>query len=217
MNRDEVVELTNRLQRVERRVFIMGAGWLLSIVMLVVLWTGTQHASSQTSPSSVRVRSLTIVDQNDQRRLSLGVTDKGHGIFQLYDSSGKERVNLGISTGGNAGAWFSDAAEKVRIHLGVDFGKAPEIWFADENGNERLHLGVAPADARAQFANQTNPPSLWLLYDPAGPARLGFYAAGRERVALGGNGRGDQGIWVFDPSGKAVWSAPHGLFGGVKP
>jgi hypothetical protein len=217
MDRDEVTALTNRLQRVERRVFLMGAGWLLSIVMLVVLWTGTQHASSQTPVGSARVRSLTIVDQSDRQRLSLGVTDKGNGIFQLYDSNGKERVQLGISTGGNAGAWFYDAAEKTRIHLGVDFGKAPEIWFADENGNERLHLGVADAEARSQFSNQANPPSIWLLYDPAGPARLGFYAAGRERVALGGNGRGDQGIWVFDPGGKAVWSAPHGLFGGVKP
>ena len=217
MDRDEVSELTNRLQRVERRVFIMGAGWLLSVVMLVVLWTGAQHASSQTSAVSARVRSLTIVDQNDHQRLWLGVSDKGAGIFQLYDAAGKQRVQLGLSTVGNAGAWFYDATEKARIHLGVDFAKAPEIWFADENGNERLHIGVADADARSQFSNQTSPPSIWLLYDPAGPARLGFFAAGRERVALGGNGRGDQGIWVFDASGKAVWSAPHGLFGGVKP
>jgi hypothetical protein len=217
MDRDEVNELTNRLQRVERRVFIMGAGWMLSIAVLVVLWIGTQHASSQTFAVSARVRSLAIVDQNDRTRLTLGVNDKGNGIFQLYDSSGKQRVQFGISSVGNAGAWFYDAMEKTRIHLGVDFGKAPEIWFADENGNERLHLGMADADARSHFSNQANPPSIWLLYDPTGPARLGFYAAGRERVSLGGNGRGDHGIWVFDSNGKVVWSAPRGLFGGVKP
>ncbi len=217
MDGDEVKELTNRLQRVERRVFMMGASWLLSVVMLVVLWIGTQHASSQTSAGPLKVRNLAVVDQNDRTRVSIGTNDQGNGGFWLYDSAGKQRVHFGISTGGNAGAWFDDATGKTRIHLGVDFARAPEIWFADENGNERLHLGLADSEARSKFTNQPNLPQLWLVYDPSGPARLGFYAAGRERVGLGGNARGDQGIWVFDASGKAVWSAPHGLFGGVKP
>jgi hypothetical protein len=190
MDRDEVNELTNRLQRVERRVFIMGAGWMLSIAVLVVLWIGTQHASSQTFAVSARVRSLAIVDQNDRTRLTLGVNDKGNGIFQLYDSSGKQRVQFGISSVGNAGAWFYDAMEKTRIHLGVDFGKAPEIWFADENGNERLHLGMADADARSHFSNQANPPSIWLrgVHDPVRgnrfvPGRMDVGALASRRVA----------------------------------
>lgn len=217
MDSHEVQELMNRLQRVERRVFIMGAGWLLSVVLLVVLWIGTPHASSQTTTAPMRVRSLAIVDQNDRIRLSLGTNDQGNGGFWLYDAAGKQRIHFGISTGGNAGAWFDDATGKTRIHLGVDFARAPEIWFADENGNERLHVGLADADARSKFPTQANTPQLWLVYDPTGPARIGYYALGRERVALGGNARGDQGIWVFDPSGKLLWSAPHGLFGGPKP
>ncbi len=218
MDSYEVKELTNRLQRVERRVFIMGAGWLLSVVMLVVLWVGTQHASSQVPAGPLKARSLAIVDQNDRTRLSLGITDQGNGHLWLYDAAGKSRIQIGLSTAGNAGAWFDDAAGKTRIHLGIDFARAPEIWFADEAGNERFHLGLADAEARSKFSTPSaSSPQVWLFYDPSGPARLGFYGAGRERLGLGGNGRGDQGIWVFDASGKVVWSAPHGLFGGVKP
>jgi hypothetical protein len=193
MDRDEIRALTDRLQRVERRVFVLGASWLLSVVLLMVLWIGTPHASSQTT--ALKARSLSIVDQNDRSRLFFGISDQG-----------------------NSGVWLYDANGKTRVHLGVDFGKAPEIWFADENGNERLHFGIADADARAKFGTPTaSIPQAWFFYDPSGPARLGFYAGGREGLALGANVRGDQGIWVFDAGGKVVWSAPHGLFGGVKP
>lgn len=215
MDRYEVDELKNRLQRVERRVFVMGAGWLLSVVLLVVFWIGTPHASSQTSVGPAKVRSLAIVDQNDRTRLFLGVTDAGNGIFRLFDSRGEDRIQLGVTSSGTPAAWFSDAKGKTRMRLSVTYDRMPDIMFADENGNELLHLGLADAEARSKVQPKT--PPLWLVYDPTGPARLGFYAGGRERVALGGNAQGDQGIWVFDASGKPVWSAPHGLFGGVKP
>ena len=195
MDRAEIHELTNRLQRVERRVFVMGAGWLLSVVLLVVFWIGTPHASSQTAAGPLKARSLSIVDEKDRSRLFLGISDQG-----------------------NSGVWLYDANGKTRLHLGVDFGRAPEIWFADENGNERLHFGLADAEARSKLGTPSaSIPQAWLFFDPSGPARLGFYAAGREGIALGGSSRGDQGIWVFDAGGKVVWSAPHGLFGGVKP
>ena len=190
MDTDEVNELTDRLQRVERRVFIMGAGWLLSIVMLVVLWIGTQHASSQTPV--LKARSLTLVDQSDRTRLFFGISDQG-----------------------NPGVWLYDENGKTRIHLGIDFARAPEIVFSDENGNERLRLGLADAQARSMFVK--NPSQVWLAADPGGPPRLSFYSGTQERLGLGVNGRGDQGIWVFDASGKVIWSAPHGLFGGVRP
>lgn len=195
MDRSEIHELTDRLQRVERRVFLMGAGWLLSVVLLIVLWIGAPHAWSQTAAGPLKARSLSIVDQNDRSRLFFGISDQG-----------------------NSGVWLYDANGKTRLHLGVDFGRAPEIWFADENGNERLHFGIADAEARSKFGTPTaSIPQAWLFFDPSGPARLGFFAAGREGIALGGNVRGDQGIWLFDAGGKVVWSAPHGLFGGVKP
>jgi hypothetical protein len=196
MDQKEGEALARRLRQVERRMGVIVAGWLLSILLLAVLWVGMQQVSSQTiMPQVIKARTFNVVDQNDHTRVTIGLSDQG-----------------------NAGIWLYDVAGKSRVHMGVDFARAPSIWFADENGNERIRLGLADAQARSMSQDQANAPTrLWLAVDPTGAPRLGVYTGGKERLGFGLNGHGDQGMWVFDSNGNAVWSTPHGLFGGVKP
>lgn len=89
-----------------------------------------------------------------------------------------------------------DASDRPRLELGISRGGNPAIWLYDVNGKTRVRLSV-------DFG--TRPEMTFANGDET------------ERVHVGTKSNGDGGVWLFNRNGNLTWSAPRGMFGGVKP
>ncbi len=89
-----------------------------------------------------------------------------------------------------------DESNRRRLELGMSRGRNPGIWLYDPDGKARVRVSIDFGKRpEITFANQ----------DEA------------ERMHVGAKSNGDPGVWMYDRGGKLTWSAPRGIFGGVKP
>ena len=89
-----------------------------------------------------------------------------------------------------------DESNRPRLELGMSRSKNPGIWLYDANGKTRVRVSIDfGTRPEITFANEDE----------------------TARMHVGAKANGDPGVWMLDRSGKPTWSAPRGLFGGVKP
>src|SRR5437879_720732 len=172
-----------RLQRVERHLRIIVAGWMLSVTMLVVLGAGMQHAISQ--PMTLRARAIQIVDAANKVRARLGIRDDGNPALDLLDSAGTPRAILTVSADSNVGLLLGDVAGKANAQLSVSPKGDAQLLFYDASATLRAGLSM--------FSN--------------GLVGLGFYGDGKSGVAVTVKD-GMPNVNLANTAGSILWSAP---------
>ena len=89
-----------------------------------------------------------------------------------------------------------DESNRPRLEVGISRGGNPGIWLYDPNGKMRVRFSVDfGTRPEVTFANRDEV----------------------ERMHAGAKSNGDGGVWMFNRNGKLTWSAPRGMFGGMKP
>ncbi len=89
-----------------------------------------------------------------------------------------------------------DASDRPRLELGISRSGNPGIWLYDPNGKMRVRFSI-------DFGTR---PEMTLANGDE-----------TERVHIGAKSNGEGGAWLFNRNGNLMWSAPRGMFGGVKP
>ena len=89
MDHQEFAVLQSRFQKVEWRLRLVLAAWMVSIVVLVLLGIVVQRASSQ--PGILKARALDIIDAAGQTRITL-YADASGPVLGLYGTPGKLTV-----------------------------------------------------------------------------------------------------------------------------
>jgi hypothetical protein len=89
-----------------------------------------------------------------------------------------------------------DESNRPRLEIGISRGGNPGIWLYDPTGKTRVRFSVDfGTRPEVTFANRDE----------------------IERMHAGAKSNGDGGVWMFNHNGRLTWSAPRGMFGGVKP
>ncbi len=89
-----------------------------------------------------------------------------------------------------------DNSNTTRIEIGISREGNPGIWLSDASTKTRVHIGIdGGVRPELLFSNQNE----------------------SERLRVGDKNDGQGGIWMFNQNGKPAWSAPRGMFGGMKP
>ena len=89
-----------------------------------------------------------------------------------------------------------DQSNNARIEIGISREGNPGIWLSDASNKTRVHIGIdGGVRPEVLFSNQNE----------------------SERMRVGAKSDGQGGIWMFNQNGKLTWSAPRGMFGGMKP
>jgi hypothetical protein len=177
MERQEWEAVEARLLRLERRVRLVGAGWIATVVVAALLGVGVQQATSQ--PQVLRVRGLGVVDTAGRERITLGVGSDGVPAVRFNDAAGRQRLRLAVLPDGSPGIRFYDAAGRERVELIVTSDGSPGIGLYDATGKAAVGL----------YMNSNGSPT------------IGLFDANRERVALTVN-RGLAGIDLRDAFGR---------------
>lgn len=131
MERQEFEVMQSRLHKLEQRLHEILAGWVLSMVVLVVLGATVEQATSQ--QETLRARNIKVVDEAGQTRINLGVSE-GVPVLVLSDAAGRTRVGMSITRAGIAGLAVLDATERPRIVLSVNIDGNPVFQIYDGTG-----------------------------------------------------------------------------------
>lgn len=128
----EVEILRARVERLERRMRMVVAGWVVSVAVFVLLGVAVQQAVSQ--PEVLRARRMEVVDAAGRVRIALTVLPDGSAALALGDAAGQGRITFNVAPDGSAGLGFQDAAGRSRILLGVAPDGSPGLALGDAAG-----------------------------------------------------------------------------------
>jgi hypothetical protein len=129
MNDLRLEALRIRVQRLERRLFVVLVAWLISALVLVFLGPFVQPATSQ--PSTLRARTVEIVDAKGKPVIRLGTSEIAGALVEIADGAGKTRV---VISGSASSFWVNDkSGEKPLFALGVDLD-GPWLKLVDPKG-----------------------------------------------------------------------------------
>ncbi len=207
METQELKAIHTRLEKLERRVRMTLAGWVVSLAVIVLLGAASQHAASQ--PAVLRVRSLEIVDQEGRPRIVLsadqvpGRSELRPGVtgIWLLDTSGRHRAMLSTTPDGFASLSFADPARPQQVGTFSLDG----MILSDTAGRGRIQfipdgLGIWDTGRRMRVS---------LALDPDGGAGLTLFdSAGKPRVALDVEEDARPGLTLFDEAGRKLFHAP---------
>jgi hypothetical protein len=192
MSESELLELGQRLERVERsvrryRAALGIAGLLFAGCLLVTAgFFATGHALTSTSaPAQIVARSFVLVDANGRTRAKLWVDDLlGETCFWLYDQTGTARVILGTTA---PALQLLDKAGKLLVALGGDFG-TPFITLFDKAERPLVDLSTVGGPALQ-------------LYDKAGKPRAALTTEGDATGLVLRDKAGKLGVALEDGDG----------------
>ena len=102
-------ETEARLDRLERQVrrlrgLVVGVALALGVGLALV---------ATTSPDELTVRRLSVVDDNEKSRFTVGTDSDGAAKMRIYDPNGKLRFAVGTDSDGAAGLTLYDSNEKT--------------------------------------------------------------------------------------------------------
>lgn len=89
-----------------------------------------------------------------------------------------------------------DESNNARVELAISAEGNPGIWFFDAPNKTRVHIGIDGGLRPEMLFGNPNE---------------------TERLRVGAKSNGQGGVWMFNHDGKVTWSAPRGMFGGMKP
>ncbi len=196
-----------RLEKAERRLRMTLVGWVGSLVALVLLGAGVQHATSQ--PTALRVRSLEVVDEQGLARIVLSVDRvPGEGEVRpgvsgiwLLDASGRRLATLGSAPNGFPSLSFSDPARPL------PFGtlSLEGLILSDREGTGRVQLS---SDGLSLWDTGRRMRILLALQVDRGVGLTFFDPVGKLRSALDVDHHGRPGLTLFDGTGRRLFGAP---------
>ncbi len=185
MSAFEAQVLQARLERLEARVVLNTAGWILTIAALVLFGPWTPRAATQ--PQVIRTPALEIVDARGQVRATLDSVNRKPSLW-LYGDDGRRRAGFIVGTGSTPELVLADAEGRPRINLRAGLERAAEIRITDSRGHTRIGLWIGYDDE----------PGIWLFDELTRPG-IGM------KVLTGGIPR----LWMFEEStGKLSFTAP---------
>jgi hypothetical protein len=180
----EMERLQRRLAGVERRLYLVLVGWVVSVVVLAL---GGLAAPASSQPQVVRTSAVEIVDATGRVRMTLDAVNRRPSLW-LYDSAGLRRIGFTVGIHGTADAVLNDANGRPRIALRVGYERAADVRLIDSLGRPRIAQSVGYDDAAG----------LWM-----------FDRLARPRIGLKVFAGGIPGLWLFEnPSGHILFSAP---------
>ena len=191
--------LTDRVERLERKLKWVLCGWIVSIVLIVSLFIATPKASTAPSSERLTVRSLAITDERGVERIRIAAplpdaTENGKVLHrrspangvQLNDAKGNERGGLSMLDDGSLVLCFDSNSSEAACMYVMPSG---ERGFAvtDDKSKDRAEL-ILSADKEVKL----------VLNDDAEKARV--------HVRVGVDGA--PAIQLSNQQGKVTWSAP---------
>jgi hypothetical protein len=180
----EFEKMQTAVRRVEQRLRLVTAGWILSLTAFLVLGLWGQQVLSQTSV--LRGRRLEVIDDSGQTRIALD------------------------AVGRRPSMWFYDTAGKRRLGLMVVPPEVPVIWLLDPEERSRIELSVLPDGANAFVLSdaQRRARLLFNVGADGTPSLSLSEALGRPRILLKVLSTGVPGFWLFDANGRIKFSPP---------
>jgi hypothetical protein len=198
----------------------------------VVACLGALGAAGPPRPSEeVTTKRLVVVDQNHQRRASLGLSSHGTAGLRLFDEAQRERVSLEVLPGAVPSLTFFGPDGRTLVWLIAWPDVTTGLAFGDESGNavalvsERNRMRLTMADAngvpRSEVVAGTDEVAGLLLTDADGMPRAELslnededpqllfgdqYGSDRIRLALE---KGLPVIELLDDMGNRVWGGPE--------
>jgi hypothetical protein len=138
----EALELTKRLERVERdlrryRVALVALGL---VVLTAAGLNAVRPAGASGTPAVIQARKFQLVDRAGRVRAGLGMAGDDVGL-EFLDKAGRVRAGLTMA-GDHVGLEFFDKAGRVRAGLGM-FGDNVALDFFDKAGRVRAGLTMA--------------------------------------------------------------------------
>lgn len=141
MERQEFEVLRTRVQRLERRMRVAVAGWVVSVVVVVLLGVAVQQAVSQTEV--LRARRIEVVDAAGRRRIILEVLPDGTSGLSLWDAAGQARIALTVLPDGPPSVGLGDGVLS-RILLTVLPDGTPGLSLRAAAGRTGISLSLLP-------------------------------------------------------------------------
>jgi hypothetical protein len=186
---DDIQAMRARLARAERRLRITSMSWLVTAIVIAVLWMGAQQAQSQSSTLSAR--RIAVVDQNGRDRIILSFDTNSHPAIWLRDDAGKDRMFIGFGKEvGRPLIGLNDEAGRLRLSMGFSIERnSPQVVLLDESGKQRGFLGFAASGATTPQLNLAD-------------------EKGTDRIYLGWSTAEKPVVLLSDEGGKTLWSAP---------
>jgi hypothetical protein len=195
---DMTPELTNRVERLERRLKWIVGGWILSITLLVMLFLVPRAQTAQ-PPERLTLRSLAVIDEKGIERIRIAAplpdaTEGGKpqqrrspasGI-QLNDANGNERGGLAMLDDGTLTLCFDSKSAEAACMYVMPSGERGFV-VTDDRGKDRAQL-VISAEGTPQLLLKDN--------------------TERTRANLRVPAEGSPEIRLLNEKGNAVWSAP---------
>lgn len=126
----EFAVLQARVERLERRMRVVVAGWVVSAVVFVLLGVAVQQAVSQSEV--VRARRIEVVDEAGRTRALLAARPgDGAPALHFLDATGRLRIAL-VTVEGSTGLSLYDAEGRTRIVLAIlpDAPPGLRLWDA---------------------------------------------------------------------------------------
>jgi hypothetical protein len=172
MTESELLELGERLERVERsvrryRAALGIAGLLLTGCLLITAGLfATGHARAATSaPAQIVAQNFVLVDANGRTRAKL-FFDTWGARLDFFNEAGKPRMTL--DTVGDAPFLrLFDKAGNTRVSLDI-VGDAPTLSLLDKAGKERAALGTTELKNTATGSTETRAESSLVLFNERG-------------------------------------------------
>ncbi len=207
MERHEFEVIRARLEKVECRLRVALVGWVVSVVALVLLAAGVQHATSQ--PTALRVRSLEVVDEQGLARIALSVdrvpgeseVRPGVSGIWLLDTAGRHLAALGSAPNGFSSLSFNDPARPSQFGaLSLD-----GLILSDRKGTGRVQLSF---DGLGLWDTGRRLRMLLAIGADNGVGLTFFDPTGRLRNALDVDHHGKPGLTLLDGSGRELFGVP---------
>jgi len=187
MNQTDLEAMGERLGRLERELRLWKRAAMATVVLLLALLAfgptpRTREArAADSSAKELVARSLTIVDEQGNRRIALD----SRPAVMLYDEKGTLRASLAATNDSPVLALF-DKRETQRAKLGTG-NDGPVLVLFDEKGTLRADLSAAADNAGAGLG----------LFDEKETPRATLVAT-KDGSALA----------LRDKEGKPIWRAP---------
>ena len=137
--------LEHRTQRLERWLRISFAGWLAIAVIGVCAFTIRSNSQQTTTPASLKVSELVVVDPKGVERVRIGGDlpdatingkrvprgEKAAGVL-LYDTTGQERGGYVTWESGNVGLTLDTRKGQVALFAAGLEGSALSMWHGKD-------------------------------------------------------------------------------------
>ncbi|MBU4563286.1 MAG: hypothetical protein KMY53_07225 [Desulfarculus sp.] len=159
-------------------------------------------------PEQVTAHAFHLVDENNQRRASMGFSRDGHPLLCVNDQDGKPRGYLGSSKDGPLLALVDKAGESniilkanddgssimalmkdanhARLMIKYKLGSGPALGLYDDDNLVKAFMLVKQGNPSINLLQGNQKPAISLLSDPQKGAMLAAWnSQGQHRLSLG--------------------------------